>query len=1087
MEQLNCTHIAELSTEDLPAARKRISELERRVSELQNRLGERVEFNERILSSSSLAMAMYQADGLAVSVNEATASILGGSVEELLEQNFRDLRSWRESGMLQDADTVLATGRETRREVHFVSSFGKESWFECRMSRLTSGGEPHLLLIADDISERKRSEQARIRSEEKYRLLLETMNEGFVIVNEKRRIEYVNNRLCEMLGYSFDELVGKASSFLVYDEEQKTRLMLQARKRREGVSTPYELILKKKDGTPVQSMVSPRPVFGEDGTYKGSFSVLTDLTHMKAAERKLREARNDLEQRVEQRTSELTLMYEELAQAEFVLRQSEEKYRTIFEGSPLGIFHFDRNGVITACNQSFVQILGSSKERLVGLNMLESVQDRLVREAVREALNGGIGFYEGEYASVTADKVTPVKCHFSPLVATDGTPAGGVGIVEDVSAAKKAEFEIAESQRRYRELVENATDLVYQTDSGGRFILVNPMTLKATGYSIEEIIGRRFSDLVPPEYQQEVEKFYGMQYVRQMGATYKELPILTKSGEQLWLGQHVQVLTDGDAIVGFQGISRDITDRKVAEEALRLSEERYRELYEEAKKGEELYRSLLDSTPDAIIISDCEGNTRYVNDSFTRMFGWALDEVRGIPVEFVPDSEREMTRAIVRRVVRDGKACTNFETKRYTKDERLLDVAITASCYLDHECKPAGMLVILRDITDRKRAEELLLQSERLSAISELAGGVAHNFNNLLQIVMGEAGVALGCLKAGDTARVETLLNQIMQSSRLGSGTVKRLHDIARIRSQDRVEAGMLFDLSETARKAIEVSRSWWQFNYEKAGAKIDFHLDLQPGCLVEGQEDELFEVLLNLVKNSVEALSHGGEVRISTAIEGRQVRLKVQDTGMGIPKDHLRKVFEPFWTTKGYQATGMGLSSSLGIVKRHHGDITVASDEGRGCTFTVEVPLALGRPVAAQSATCPALDARLRILVIDDDPLVLTMLKDGLTSLGQDTTGVRTGDEALRIFRECPVDLVISDLAMPGKNGWEIGREIKLFCKSQGVRKTPFVLLTGWGGQMDEAEKIEESGVDEIVEKPIDVAHLLDVVRRLTGPSIER
>ena len=152
--------------------------------------------------------------------------------------------------------------------------------------------------------------------------------------------------------------------------------------------------------------------------------------------------------------------------------------------------------------------------------MLRDLMDQFVVNTVKEALSGRVGYYEGDYRSVTSNKVTPVKCYFSPLVSEDGTTLGGMGIIEDTTADKQAALAIAESERRYRELVDNATDMVYQMDSTGRFTLVNPVTLLKTGYPLEEIIGKRFADFVPPEFRDQAEKFYGVQFVKHLPATY---------------------------------------------------------------------------------------------------------------------------------------------------------------------------------------------------------------------------------------------------------------------------------------------------------------------------------------------------------------------------------------------------------------------------------------------------------------------------------------------------------------------------------------------------------------------------------------
>ncbi len=183
-------------------------------------------------------------------------------------------------------------------------------------------------------------------------------------------------------------------------------------------------------------------------------------------------------------------------------------------------------------------------------------------------------------------------------------------------------------------------------------------------------------------------QFYGSQFGRRVGETYHEFPLVTKHGDDLWLGLKVQALMDGDRITGFQGIGRDVTERKRVEDNLRNSEERYRQLYEESKKREELYISLLNSSADAVVIYDMEGRAKYVNPSFTRIFGWTMEEVEGKKIPFLPEAEREATMAVIRGLTRDGTPCSAFESRRSTKDGGLVDVSVSASTYRDHEGKP---------------------------------------------------------------------------------------------------------------------------------------------------------------------------------------------------------------------------------------------------------------------------------------------------------------------------------------------------------------------------------------------------------------
>jgi len=204
---------------------------------------------------------------------------------------------------------------------------------------------------------------------------------------------------------------------------------------------------------------------------------------------------------------------------------------------------------------------------------------------------------------------------------------------------------------------------------------------------------------------------------------------------------------------------------------------------------------------------------------------------------------------------------------------------------------------------------------------------------------------------------------------------------------------------------------------------------------------------------------------------------LRVTDNGVGIPRQFLGKVFEPFWTTKGYQGTGMGLASSLGIVSRYRGQIFLDSNEGQGTTVTVKLPL--GKPVGHAEAVRTSCEhrPRLRILAIDDAEPVINMLQEGLEEFGHEVAVATSGPQALELFVGRSFDLVICDLAMPAMSGWQVARAIKKICEEKSELKIPFILLTGWGGQLGEERKIAECGVDAVVEKPVDIPGLLSVM----------
>ncbi len=332
-------------------------------------------------------------------------------------------------------------------------------------------------------------------------------------------------------------------------------------------------------------------------------------------------------------------------------------------------------------------------------------------------------------------------------------------------------------------------------------------------------------------------------------------------------------------------------------------------------------------------------------------------------------------------------------------------------------------------------------------------------------------------LELENIAKVNRHLEQILESSRFGAETVKRLQSFANLNS-DPVAAGTnMFDLSDLVRQAIEMTKPWWKTFPEREGIAVQLNLDLINGCFVQGKQNELFEVVVNLIKNAAEALPEGGDITVKTSVTGRTVAFRVDDTGVGIPRESLNKVFDPFWTTKGPDGTGMGLAVSYGIVTRHGGTISAESREGDGSTFTVNLPIAKGFSERSEPDQ-NVFDLELRILAIDDIQLLLSMLKEGLTEYGQTVFTALSGREGLELFKHKEVDLVICDLGMPELNGWQVGKAIKNICKEKSVPKTPFILLTGWAGQFDEEQKMIESGVDAIIEKPVDITKLVEIIR---------
>jgi len=373
-----------------------------------------------------------------------------------------------------------------------------------------------------------------------------------------------------------------------------------------------------------------------------------------------------------------------------------------------------------------------------------------------------------------------------------------------------------------------------------------------------------------------------------------------------------------------------------------------------------------------------------------------------------------------------------------------------------------------------------MLQTEKFRAVADLTSGVAHNFNNLLQIVIGNASLGLMNLQSADFIHLKENLTRIAESARFGAETVRRLNRYARSRDDVRAGETEVFDLSDLVRQAAEMTRHWWKTEPERKGLRVSLDTRVKTGCTIRGNKTEIFEVVVNLIKNAVEALPLGGDIEIDTGMEENMVVLKVRDNGTGIPRENLSRLFTPFFTTHVDAGRGLGLATTRTIIDSHGGQILVESAEGQGSTFTVTLPLVIERPVPQAQAEENGTDMVLNILAVDDLEATLKMMKAGLEAFGHTVFTAVSGDDAVKIFSNNEIDLVICDLGMPGMNGWQVGSSVTKIRREKGTAKAAFIILTGWDEQAQEDEKIKESGVDAVVRKPIDITRLMKVIREV-------
>jgi GAF domain-containing protein/CheY-like chemotaxis protein len=365
----------------------------------------------------------------------------------------------------------------------------------------------------------------------------------------------------------------------------------------------------------------------------------------------------------------------------------------------------------------------------------------------------------------------------------------------------------------------------------------------------------------------------------------------------------------------------------------------------------------------------------------------------------------------------------------------------------------------LRDALNRvEESQRRVGQGERLRALGELAGGVAHDFNNALAVVVGRAEALLA---ATDDPALRQHLDVIMQVTFDAAHTVRRIQEFTRKRLARPFQP---VDLNELVGEVVEVTRSRWKDAAQARGVRYEVAVECGALPEVAGEPSELREALTNIVFNALDAMPSGGSVSLRTGVDGDRVFCAVRDTGIGMPEIVRLRVFDPFFTTKGERGTGLGLSVVYGIVGRHGGEIDVQSRLGAGSVFTLRLPIR--SPVSAEAAsptppTPPALPRAARVLVVDDEKEVRDVLTAVLTRDGHAVVTCETGDQALTHLDRSAFDLVITDLGMPGLSGWDVVRAVK--ARRPG---TPVAMVTGWGEQIDPAQAGSD-GVDYLISKP--------------------
>ena len=646
-----------------------------------------------------------------------------------------------------------------------------------------------------------------------------------------------------------------------------------------------------------------------------------------------------------------------------------------------------------------------------------------------------------------------------------------------VAELNQTQEALKKSEEHYRSLFDGIPVGLYRSAPDGAFLDANPMLVKMMGYPDKETL---MLCSVENLYINPADRAIWQSRVEEKeGDHLSEIRLRKYDETQIWVEDHSRAVHDEHGnVLYYEGSLKDITERKLAEAALIKSEESFRNLYEESKRAQEVYRSLINSSADAIVIYDLEGNATYCSPMFTNIFGWSAEELTGRKIPFLPESEQKATMAIIKNIVEDGTPFQGFETKRATKDGRIIDVSISASRYNDHNNIPAGMLVILRDISEAKRLEAHLLQVEKLEAIGTLAGGIAHDFNNLLMVIQGTVSLLLHSTESSHP-HYKHFINLEKQAQR-GSKLTKQLLGYARKGKYEVKPINMNEIIIESAETLLQTRKD------------IRIHYNLAPDLYAtEADIYQMEQALMNLYINAADAMKDGGDLTLSTrnvlsdeiasteyeVATGKYILITVEDTGTGMDKKTMDRVFEPFFTTKEiHKGTGLGLASVYGIVKGHGGNISVHSEQGRGTIFNVYLP-ASQKPISTfPDEPRKALKGQGAILIIDDEKPVLEVGAEMLKAIGYKVFQAQTGRKAVELYKEHQdrIDLVILDMILPDLGGGQIFDLLKEINPSVAV-----ILSSGYSIE-GKATDIMNRGCKGFIQKPFSMQELSEKIKSI-------
>jgi len=770
---------------------------------------------------------------------------------------------------------------------------------------------------------------------------------------------------------------------------------------------------------------------------KFSVSIIGNLDHLrlqkeieerKRIELELKEHKDNLERLIEIRTKELVKTnlnlrneIDKRIKIEKSLRKSEERFRKLIELSPNGILVVTEDMRIRIASPAAAKLLLAPDEKaILGKKIDRFISEKYLMHCNKclENIAKNPSHVERTevYMKTLNGKTFPAEID-AGYIEWDGKPAVQI-IVRDITQRKQMEKAILESEAKFKNLAEQSPNMIF-INKNGRIVYANRKCKEIMGYNREEFYSADFNflQLIAPESRDVVRENF-QRHLNGENVPPYEYTLITRNGEKI-VGIHTTKLIDYEGEKAILGIITDITQRKATERALQESERKYRKFFEDDITGDFI------STPD--------GEIKFCNPAFARILGFnSVEEVLSQPAtQFYPN--RESRQKFINLL------CEKKKLERYEEEliningEKLYVISNTIGEFDDE-----GNLIEIRgymfDITEQKKLEEQIIQTQKMEAIGQLTGGIAHDFNNLLTVINGYSQIILNKIPSDNPLRNQ--LEQIMEAGKRAEMMTSQL---------------LAFSRKESFEPAV-VNLNVIIKNMEKLltrliGENILIKTILSPELKnIKIDPTKIEQVIMNLAVNARDAMLDGGQLTIETKNiyldsdqikynkdlkAGEYVELTVKDTGIGMDKETLKRIFEPFFTTKKRgHGTGLGLSTVYGIIKQSKGIIDVDSELNKGTVFRIYFP-ALKKSNEEKEETSSLENIKFfsgTILLAEDDELVRELITNTLSDVGYKVLVASTGFEAINKFKKYgkKINLLITDIMLPDISGYEIEKEIK-------------------------------------------------------------